>query len=168
MNTTLRLLLILMVGAFGLREASAAGIPVRLRCDFFADPLGIDSTNPRLDWVLQASDPSVRGLTQSAYQVLAASSPELIAENRGDLWDSGKVMSDQTYQIPYTGSSLQSDQAVWWKPKSSPKHMATKKRPVGGLGRTPVSWRNPQNPRLNRPNPSQVTVNETLPPPRIL
>jgi hypothetical protein len=115
MNTTLRLLLILMVGAFGLGDASAVGIPVRLRCDFFADPLGIDSTNPRLDWVLQASDPSMRGLTQSAYQVLAASSPELIAKNRGDLWDSGKVMSDQTYQIPYTGSPLQSDQAVWWK-----------------------------------------------------
>ena len=119
MNTASRFLLTLMVGALGLPGANAASLgsitPARLRCDFFADPLGIDSTHPRLDWVLETSDKSARGLIQSAFQVLVASAPGLLAKDRGDLWDSGKIISDQMYQIAYAGSPLKSDQAVWWK-----------------------------------------------------
>jgi hypothetical protein len=47
--------------------------------------------------------------------MLVASSPELIAKDQGDLWDSGKVSSDEMYQVAYAGSPLKSDQAVWWK-----------------------------------------------------
>jgi alpha-L-rhamnosidase len=117
MNTAMRILLTLIVG--GLCTANADSLakmnPAQLRCDFFAEPLGVDSANPRLDWILQANDTSARVVAQSAYRVLAASSPNLLAKNRGDLWDSGKVISDQTFQIFYAGGPLNSDEAVWWK-----------------------------------------------------
>ena len=89
--------------------------PVHLRCDFRINPLGIDSAQPQLDWLLRAMDSQARGLTQSVYQILVASSPELLAADRGDLWDSGKVNSDRTNQISYAGAPLKSDQVVWWK-----------------------------------------------------
>lgn len=89
--------------------------PIRLRCEYRVDPFGIDSLNPRLDWILQPGDPSARGVIQSAYQILAASSPDLLASDKGDLWDSGKVASDQMNQIAYAGKALTTSQPVWWK-----------------------------------------------------
>jgi len=90
-------------------------LPTRLRCEYRIDPLGIDCTNPRLDWILQTNDPSARKLGQIAYQVLAASSPERLAKDDGDLWDSGKVSSDRMSQNPFAGKTLVSHQTVWWK-----------------------------------------------------
>ncbi len=107
--------LFLLAGALALQNAGAACFPGSLHCDFFTEPLGIDSANPALDWILQTSDSTARGLTQSAYQILVASSQNQLAKNTGDLWDSGMVASDQTYQIAYAGASLKSDEAVWWK-----------------------------------------------------
>jgi hypothetical protein len=92
-------------------------VPVRLRCEYRVDPLGIDSAHPRLDWIAQATNPAARGLAQGAYEVLAASSPEILAHDQGDLWDSRKVSSDQMNQIAYAGKALSSNEAVWWKVK---------------------------------------------------
>ncbi|MBC8096030.1 MAG: family 78 glycoside hydrolase catalytic domain [Akkermansiaceae bacterium] len=111
----LTLLLALGLGTLGFLQAIAVTFPTGLKCDAFADPLGVDSSAPRLDWVLQTNDPAERGWLQTAYQVLVASTPELLAKGQGDLWDSGKVLSDQTHQIAYAGVPLKSDLAVWWK-----------------------------------------------------
>jgi hypothetical protein len=70
--------------------AEAAGQATALRCESKVTPFGIDQAAPALSWQLQ--DPR-RGARQTAWQVLAASTPELLGENRGDLWDSGKVDS---------------------------------------------------------------------------
>jgi len=105
-----------LIANSGLQAETTQGlIPTRLRCDYRVAPLGIDSPNPRLDWILSPSDPSVRGVTQSAYQILVASSSDLLAKDQGDLWDSGKVPSDQMNQIAYAGKALASAQEVWWK-----------------------------------------------------
>ena len=47
-----------------------------------------------------------RGSKQTAYQVLAASTPESLAKDQGDLWDSGRVNSDQTAHVEYAGKPL--------------------------------------------------------------
>jgi alpha-L-rhamnosidase len=52
---------------------------------------------------------------QTAYQVLVASSEEKLKAGEGDLWDSGKVTSDQSTQIPYQGTMLSSRQHCYWK-----------------------------------------------------
>ena len=89
--------------------------PTGLRCEYRVDPLGIDVLRPRVAWILQASDSSARGLKQSAYRIVVASSLDLLNKDQGDLWDSGKVLSDQTAQIEYCGSALISRQVCVWK-----------------------------------------------------
>jgi alpha-L-rhamnosidase len=84
----------------------------RLRTEYLDNPLGIDATEPRFGWVVVSSR---RGAAQSAYRVLAASSPELLAGNSGDLWDSGKVSSSESQHIVYAGQALTSEAWVFWK-----------------------------------------------------
>ncbi|MBN1590872.1 MAG: alpha-L-rhamnosidase N-terminal domain-containing protein [Pirellulales bacterium] len=56
-----------------------------------------------------------RGARQTAYQLLVASSPEGLAAGQGDLWDSGRVESDQTLHVVYRGRTLRSGQQCYWK-----------------------------------------------------
>ena len=83
----------------------------RLRCEHLLDPRGVDRPQPRLSWQVRADR---RGTTQQAYQVLAASSPSLLRDAVGDLWDSGKVLSAESVLVPFGGASLPSRQQVFW------------------------------------------------------
>ena len=83
-----------------------------LRCEYLADPLGIDATRPRLSWVVSSS---LRGDRQTAYRVLVASSPELLARGEGDLWDSGKTASGRSIQVEYGGKPLAGLAKCYWK-----------------------------------------------------
>ncbi|PTY07494.1 alpha-L-rhamnosidase [Opitutaceae bacterium EW11] len=96
--------------------------PERLRCEYGFDPLGIDLAHPRLSWELTSNE---RGQRQTAWQVLVASSPEVLAQDRGDLWDSGRVESGETAQIPYAGQPLRSSQQVFWKLRAWDVHGET-------------------------------------------
>ena len=82
------------------------------RCEYRKNPVGVDALQPRLSWVVESGG---RGVTQSAWQVLVASSPELLKKNQGDLWDSGKVNSDQSIQIEYAGKTPAAGQSCFWK-----------------------------------------------------
>ena len=84
-------------------------------CEYLADPLGIDVVQPRLSWKIEAVDPSTRGQKQTAYQLLVAGSEELLRADRGDLWNSGKVESDQTTFVKYAGKPLRSKTQCWRK-----------------------------------------------------
>ncbi len=86
-----------------------------LRCEYLPNPLAIETTRPRLYWTLESKQ---RNQTQSAYQILVASAPEELKADRGDLWDSGKVVSDQSIHVAYNGKPLHSGQAAWWKVKT--------------------------------------------------
>jgi alpha-L-rhamnosidase len=83
-----------------------------LRCEYRTEPLGIDIARPRLSWIV---DSSKRGQKQTAYQVLVSSSEDNLAEGKADLWDSGKVVSDETICVEYKGKSLASRQDCFWK-----------------------------------------------------
>jgi hypothetical protein len=105
----------LILGLFVLGTALPAPAkisPDDLRCDYAVNPLGVDSPKPRLFWQLAGGN---RGEKQTAYQILAASSEKNLAHDDGDLWDSGKVASDETIQIPFPGDKLKSAQSVFWK-----------------------------------------------------
>lgn len=91
--------------------------PESLRTEYLVDPLGIDAPKPRMSWVLTAADDQDRSLRQTAYRVLVASSPEFLAQDQGDLWDSGKVVSDETVGIEYAGKNLNSWDRCYWKVK---------------------------------------------------
>lgn len=99
-------------------EARATATPLRvtaLKCEYAVNPLGVDVATPRLSWQLAADQNDQR---QTAWQVLVASSPEFLAADRGDLWDSGRTAGDQTTLIAYGGKPLASSQQVFWKVRS--------------------------------------------------
>ncbi|MBI1281577.1 MAG: Bacterial alpha-L-rhamnosidase [Anaerolineaceae bacterium] len=77
-----------------------------LKTEYLENPLGIDVTSPRLSWQLQSD---AAGARQTAYQIKAGSS-----EGQADLWDSGKVDSDQSIHVVYAGKALASRQRVYW------------------------------------------------------
>ncbi|MCF7955618.1 MAG: glycoside hydrolase family 78 protein [Phycisphaerae bacterium] len=83
-----------------------------LRCEYLENPLGIDVIQPRLSWKLESE---IRGQKQTAYRILVAGSPEKLDKNIGDLWDSGKIISDQSIQIAYKGNDLTSRMQCFWK-----------------------------------------------------
>ncbi len=86
-----------------------------LKCEWLANPVGIDVTVPRLSWQLQSEE---RNVQQTAYQVLVASSREKLQRDEGDIWNSGKVSSTASIHISYNGKPLLSRMACYWKVKS--------------------------------------------------
>jgi alpha-L-rhamnosidase len=89
-------------------------LPTSLRCEYLANPLGIDEIRPRLSWVLGDAN-HTRGQHQTAYRILVASSEKKLGADQGDLWDSGRVESSQQNQIEYNGKSLTSRLRCYWK-----------------------------------------------------
>ena len=95
--------------------AAAAIHPGNLRCEYRTNPQGIDVTEPRLSWILTGAAPAARGLKQTAYRILVASSDAALKSNSGNLWDTGKVDSDQSIQVVYGGKPLHSGATAFWK-----------------------------------------------------
>ena len=83
-----------------------------LRCEYFPDPLGIDSPHPRLSWEIKAGR---RGVRQTAYRVRAAREHDALTAGEADRWDSGWVRSARSVQVEYAGETLRSRQRVWWQ-----------------------------------------------------
>jgi alpha-L-rhamnosidase len=120
-------LLLLLLAAAPCAAQAAGLVPVRLRCEYRVDPLGIDTSHPRLGWILQAGDPAMRGIRQTAYHVLVASSPARLSAGQGDLWDSGLVSSPRMNHIFYAGKPLESGRQVWWKVQITDQNAAASK-----------------------------------------
>ncbi len=86
-----------------------------LTCNDQPNPLGIDILPPRFSWQFQSTEHSQ---AQSAYRILAATSLGLLRQQHADLWDSGRVVSDQSIQVRYAGRGLASRQRVFWQVKA--------------------------------------------------
>jgi alpha-L-rhamnosidase len=88
------------------------GSPVsvnNLRCEMLTNPEGIDVLSPRLSWEINSTGHNVK---QTAYQIIVSSSLEKI--DSGDLWNSGKITSDQSIHIIYKGKRSTD---YYWKVK---------------------------------------------------
>lgn len=77
-------------------------------------PLSIETQHPRLSWIITSTE---RDVMQESYHILVASSSELLAKDRGDLWDSGVVDSDQSVWVEYKGEQLKDNARCYWKVK---------------------------------------------------
>ena len=85
-----------------------------LQCEMLTNPLGIDVLQPRLSWQIITNETEVE---QTKYQVLVASSAKKLKNNNADLWDSGKVSSNASMNITYSGRKLKSKDEAYWKVK---------------------------------------------------
>src|SRR5688572_17817861 len=96
-------LLIILIGLHTAVMVSGQVSVHKLRCEMLTNPLGIDETEPRLSWQIQSSRNNV---TQLAYQVLVASSPDKLAKDEGDIWNPGKIEGNRSINVPYQGNKL--------------------------------------------------------------
>ncbi len=98
----------------------AAADLTNLRCEYRDNPLGINAAQPPLSWMIAAGGQKTegRGQKQTSYQGLVASTPELLDKDQGDLWDSGKVVSDQSIQMEYAGKPFESSSGTGFQPVS--------------------------------------------------
>jgi alpha-L-rhamnosidase len=102
-----------LLGGLTLRAAAFDGnAPGHLQCEGMAEPLGIDVAHPRLSW--QLHDPR-RGARQAAYQLRVASSLEALGQDRADVWDSSRVESDQSVNVPFGGPAVESRRRYYWQ-----------------------------------------------------
>ena len=82
-------------------------LPVDLRCEYHVNPVGIGVARPRLSWRIDDARP---GASQVAYRIVVSSRQT----SSGDLWDSGKVDSDQSVHVKYAGKPLADRQRAHW------------------------------------------------------
>ena len=112
LNLTLRTTWTRKAGAlliFFTMAAAAHAVPVHLRCESVANPLGIDVANPHLSW---QSDSQERDWVQTAYQILVSTSPPSVAS--APVWDSGKINSAESIGIEYSGPQLLPRTRYYW------------------------------------------------------
>jgi alpha-L-rhamnosidase len=77
--------------------------------EFFENPIGYSLDDLSMSWQL----PLIRnGISQTAYRVIASRSPTDFSEL---VWDSGKVMSDQSVKVRYGGAPISSRERIYWK-----------------------------------------------------
>jgi alpha-L-rhamnosidase len=86
--------------------------PVELRCEYSEKPLAVEADKPRFSWQFTSQE---RDQRQSAYQILVATSDANLNVDKGDKWDSGRVESGRSVNVPYDGPKLNSAEACHWK-----------------------------------------------------
>jgi len=97
------------------RQSRHGLLPVQLTCEYRHNPLGIDTQHPRLGWKFALSDTTRHNVRQTAYRILVASEKTKLDSDYGDLWDSGKIPSNQQMLIEYKGKKIGNARRVYWK-----------------------------------------------------
>ncbi|MFV8374518.1 family 78 glycoside hydrolase catalytic domain [Flavobacterium sp. LB1P71] len=97
---------------FSLAKAQNKISVKNLQCEMLVNPEGIDVVQPRLSWQIKADANAVK---QTAFQIIVASTLENLNANKADLWDSGKVESNESVNIIYNGKRLENRQNAFWK-----------------------------------------------------
>jgi hypothetical protein len=90
------------------------GAPTGLICELLRAPerAVITDPQPEFGWIVNDTR---RGAMQSAWQILVSSSQDLLDQDNGDMWDSGKKISNQSIDLEYQGKNLKPDSEYWWK-----------------------------------------------------
>ncbi|MDD2305214.1 MAG: family 78 glycoside hydrolase catalytic domain [Prolixibacteraceae bacterium] len=105
-------ILIFLLACFAFKPAEAKLIPTQLTCEYLKNLPLVDVPHPRLAWI-NIAESGERGQQQTAFQIRVATSASTL-ENP-DMWDSGKVKSDQSTRVEYNGKTLMSRQECWWQ-----------------------------------------------------
>ena len=102
-----------MTAHTSLMAQSSCSIQVAgLYCDHAVNPLAVDHRKPTLSWILSSAR---RGNRQSAYHILVSRNPSSLRRGIGDLWDSGKVDSDNSTDVVYGGAAPASGEQCYWQ-----------------------------------------------------
>ena len=89
--------------------------PTDLRVDFETEPTNVDPADaPRFSWFVETGR---RGAIQTAYRLIVGRDRDVVADGRGDLWDTGRVESSRATDVQYRGPRPGSDETYYWSVK---------------------------------------------------
>ena len=88
--------------------------PYGLMVEFLRSPEFIElrEAQPDFSWIVPAGCEK-----QTAYQIQAASSKNLLNQNSPNYWDSGKITNNQSINIEYEGEPLLGNSTYYWRVK---------------------------------------------------
>ena len=110
MNRLLIILLAMLsltVSAKKKKEVKPAVSISWLRVENLQNPKGIDTAEPRFSWTILSDKQDVH---QTAYQIV-------VSTDKGEVWNTGRVESDQQLWVRYQGQPLKSATSCTWKVK---------------------------------------------------
>ena len=88
------------------------GAPMGLTVEYIRKPeaVSLKDNTPEYAWLVPT-----QAVSQSAYQILVASSKANINNNIGDVWDSGQVRKNTSSNITHQGKPLKTGMTYYWK-----------------------------------------------------
>lgn len=111
-NRIYLIILVMLFCATGCSYKSEEAKVIDLTTNNKVNPIGIDGA-VYFSWKMQDS---VEGQKQTAYQIMLSDTAEKL--NKGEyVWDSGKVMSDCSVAVPYSGNLLEAENDYFWQVK---------------------------------------------------
>jgi alpha-L-rhamnosidase len=112
----LLLIVIFLSASFSIfSQKQGALYPMELTTEYLVDPTGLDVRQPRFSWKLATANPQVFGQAQTAYRILVSSTKRDLDKNKGNIWDTGWISSDNMQLVDYKGKELESDRSYFWK-----------------------------------------------------
>ncbi len=85
---------------------------VNLRVEYHENPIGIDIEKPRFSWQIISGE---KQTSQLAYEIRVAKSEGELSKKNKQIWNSGKVDSGISVNVPYGGEALNSMERAWWQ-----------------------------------------------------
>lgn len=87
-------------------------VPVRLRCEYEINPIGLDALKPRFSWEC--------GSEQKAWQIEVTktdpcSAKDALVQTGKVFWNSGQINSSDSVGVVYEGPALESDSVYRWR-----------------------------------------------------
>ena len=86
--------------------------PAALRVEYRSNPVGLDALRPRLSWQVRSDE---RGAMQAAYQIQVAATVDELGRETDQIWDTGRVDSDQSIHVVYEGPDVATGRRYHWR-----------------------------------------------------
>ena len=106
-----RISLVFLVILVFLVNLEAKVTVTNLRTERMESPMSLDTPTPRFGWQIVAD---AKGVMQTGYHIIVASTPEKAERCEGDLWDAN-VKSSQSQWVRYEGRQLRSNTRGYWR-----------------------------------------------------
>ncbi len=91
-------------------EGESSMTIIETKVDNRVNPLGIADKTPTFSWKL---DSTKKSEVQTAYRIIVDTAPEV--NSSAPVWDTGKVISDNSVEVVYEGAALQSATRYYYK-----------------------------------------------------
>jgi alpha-L-rhamnosidase len=111
----MRLLLVSFIALLSFQSLSQKLQVTALTTEHQNNPIGIDVRTPRFSWKIVSQQNDVM---QTSYEIRVGEETSKI-DVKKNIWQSGKVQSDQSVLVPYAGPVLKSKKRYFWQVRTT-------------------------------------------------